>query len=66
MENFENTFLYASLLDTMEKYDEYDPKLIEELKEDWNRIMDKMMEDKQNENSGESRRISKDGKEEME
>lgn len=66
MENFENSFLYASLLDAMEKYDEYDPKLIEELKEDWTRIMDKMMEDRQNENFRESRRFDEDGKEEME
>ena len=66
MEDFENTILYASLLDTMEKYDEYDPNLIEELKEDWIKTMKKLMEDKNNENSKESSRDNKDGKEEME
>lgn len=66
MEEFENTFLYSTLLATMEKYDEYDAKLIEELKEDWIKTMKKLMEDKDNENFRESSRASKDDEEEME
>lgn len=58
---FEDTILYRSLLDSMEKYDEYDPKLIEELKEDWEKTMRKLMGDKDNENFRESSRTSEDG-----
>jgi hypothetical protein len=60
MDDFENTYLYASLLKAMDDYDEYDPEFIRKMTEDWERIMAEMMEDKHG-NSKESDRYNKDG-----
>lgn len=65
MEDFENTFTYAALINAMEKYDSYDPELIRQMKEDWNNTMEKFMEDKHG-NSKESDWFSENGQAEME
>ena len=45
--DFKETFTYNSIIDAMDKYDDYDPELIKQMKEDWDCIVRRMMEDKQ-------------------